>query len=61
VQFQETALMRAAEKGNIDCMRLLIDAGANKDAKNRVCVPLHCFAACAFVLSNHHLFFLVNT
>jgi hypothetical protein len=31
-----TALMDAAEKGRSDCMRLLLDAGADKDAKYKV-------------------------
>ena len=37
-----TALMRAAVGGHADCARLLIDAGADKDAKSRVRV--HCFS-----------------
>ncbi len=35
-QSGRTALMRAASRGRADCVRLLIDAGADKDAKNRV-------------------------
>jgi hypothetical protein len=31
-----TALMRAANSGHKDCVRLLLDAGANKNAKDRV-------------------------
>ncbi len=31
-----TALLRAAESGHADCVRLLLDAGADKNAKNRV-------------------------
>ena len=31
-----TALMRAAEHGRADCVRLLIDSGADKDAKDNV-------------------------
>ena len=31
-----TALILAAEQGHADCLRLLIDAGADKDAKDRV-------------------------
>ena len=31
-----TALIRAAECGHVDCVRLLIDAGADKEAKNEV-------------------------
>jgi ankyrin repeat protein len=31
-----TALMFAAEKGHVDCVRLLLDAGADKEAKNEV-------------------------
>jgi ankyrin repeat protein len=29
-----TALIQATENGHTDCVRLLIDAGANKEAKN---------------------------
>jgi ankyrin repeat protein len=32
----DTALMRAAYSVNADCARLLIDAGADKEAKNKV-------------------------
>ena len=35
-QDQDTALMYAARKGRADCVRLLIDAGADKEAKNYV-------------------------
>jgi ankyrin repeat protein len=35
-QDQYTALIYAAEKGNVDCARLLIDAGADADAKDDV-------------------------
>jgi hypothetical protein len=28
--------MRAAEKGHADCVRLLLDAGADKNARNNV-------------------------
>ena len=35
-QFGATALMRAADNGRADCMRLLLDAGADKNAKDRV-------------------------
>ena len=31
-----TALIFAAEKGHVDCARLLIDTGADKDARNNV-------------------------
>ena len=31
-----TALIWAAEMGRADCVRLLIDAGADKDAENNV-------------------------
>jgi hypothetical protein len=37
-QWRETALSKAAESGHTDCVRLLLDAGAVKDSKNRVCV-----------------------
>ena len=35
-QMDSTALMIAAEKGRTDCARLLIDAGADKEAKDKV-------------------------
>ncbi len=31
-----TALMTAAEKGHADCVRLLVDVGADKEAKDNV-------------------------
>ena len=38
-----TALLNAALHGHADCLKLLIDAGANKDAKDNV-RDGHCFA-----------------
>ena len=35
-QFGYTVLMLSAEKGHADCARLLLDAGADKEAKNHV-------------------------
>ncbi len=35
-QRESTALMRAAVSGHVDCVRLLIDAGADKDATSDV-------------------------
>lgn len=35
----ETSLFRAALDNNEDCVRLLLDAGADKDAKNLVRFP----------------------
>ncbi len=35
-----TALMFAARAGHVDCVRLLIDFGADKDATNEVRVGL---------------------
>ena len=36
VQYGYTALILAAEKGYVDCTRLLLDAGADKNAANHV-------------------------
>ncbi len=36
LQFGYTALIWAAQKGHTDCVRLLIDTGANKEAKESV-------------------------
>ena len=35
-QDEMTALLWAAMEGHADCVRLLLDAGADKDAKNNV-------------------------
>ena len=35
-QYEETPLRRAAEKGHANCVLLLLDAGADKEAKNKV-------------------------
>ena len=35
-QYGMTPLIRAAENGRADCARLLLDAGAEKEAKNGV-------------------------
>ena len=32
-----TAIIYAAENGHIDCVRLLVEAGADKDAEDYVC------------------------
>ena len=39
----DTAMIRASVNGCTDCVRLLVDAGADKDAKNHVRV--HCCIA----------------
>jgi hypothetical protein len=44
----ETALMLAAAYGHADCVRLLIDAGADKEAKNIVRSLASVFADFAF-------------
>ncbi len=36
-QSENTALIYAAESGHVDCVRLLLDAGANANTKNLVC------------------------
>ncbi len=41
-----TALIRATENGHVDCVRLLLDAGADKNAKD---VVRDCFAVSAAV------------
>jgi hypothetical protein len=46
-QFGRTALILAAARGHADCVQLLIDAGADKEAKDRVrCRPLFCCRLC---------------
>ena len=37
-QDESTALIYAAWKGHADCVQLLLDAGADKEAKDEVCV-----------------------
>ena len=44
-----TALMYAADNGHTDCVRLLLNSGADKSAKNKVCIvgpPRLQFGAC---------------
>ena len=36
-QFGHTALTCAAHVGHAECLRVLLDAGANKEAKTKVC------------------------
>ena len=50
-QDERTALMAAAFRGHADCVRLLLDAGANGLAKDKVCVRLYvCACVCACVV-----------
>jgi ankyrin repeat protein len=53
-----TALMLAAENGHIDCVRLLVDAGAGKEAKSTVRRQSLLFkcARLDITLFTHHLF-----
>ena len=44
-----TALISAAERGRAVCARLLIDAGASTEAKDKVCIG-RCIAAVFFAL-----------
>jgi hypothetical protein len=48
-QVGSTALIIAAERGNSNCARLLIDSGADKEAKDKVCNG-RCFAAAFFLV-----------
>ena len=44
-QNESTALILAAEKGRVDCVRLLLEAGADKNAQDRVRASrVGCFA-----------------
>ena len=43
VQLGWTALIAAAVMGHLDCVRLLIDAGADKEARNKVRVRVGSF------------------
>ncbi len=41
-----TALMLATEKGHTDCVRLLVDGGADTDVQDQVCCAsllVHCY------------------
>ncbi len=48
MQKQITALMRAAEFGHADCLRLLIDAGANINAQAQA-VRVFCRINAAYI------------
>ena len=39
-QIEPTALIAASINGRADCVRLLLDAGADQNAKNLVCISL---------------------
>ena len=41
----ETPLHKAALYGRLECARLLLDRGADKEAKDKVCAPTHVTAA----------------
>ena len=43
-----TALLWAAENGRMDCARLLLDAGADKNAKSNVRASAVCMRALLF-------------
>ena len=58
LQSEDTALIRAAVHGRTDCVRILIDVGADKESKNNVRIPciyayLHCECVhtCAYIHS----------
>ncbi len=54
-QCGDTALTRAAAKDHSDCLRLLLEAGADKDAKNEVRaskVPVLCLSFADFKVMN---------
>ncbi len=44
LQYGRTALICAAIYGRADCARLLLDAGADKNAQNKVRASVGCFA-----------------
>ncbi len=56
-QFEDTALLRAVRYGHADCVRLLIDAGAETNAKDqvhrrlRLCRGAFSFCSLYFLLS----------
>ena len=45
MQYGYTPLLEAVAPGHVDAVRLLIDAGADKEAKNKVCSQ-PCSGAC---------------
>ena len=53
LQGRDTALMSAAVEGHADCVRLLIDAGADKEAKDNVRV-----GRCLLIVAPYCLFLL---
>jgi hypothetical protein len=44
-----TALMSAAHRGRTDCVRLLLDAGVDKNAKKNVRMMHHCMCISPWV------------
>ena len=51
-QCEFTALMRAAEYGHADCLRLLLGAGADMNARERIIAQEHYVRWCLLSLSD---------
>jgi hypothetical protein len=48
---KNTALIFAAERGHVDCVRLLLEVGVNKEAKNRVrCLIIQFCEKCVLII-----------
>jgi hypothetical protein len=54
MQYDKTALIRAAENGNTECARLLIEGGADADVPDTVRVGAFVFAPRVIALLNSH-------
>jgi ankyrin repeat protein len=59
-QIEETALIWAAQEGQVDCVRLLLDAGADVEAKNKVFLSyqsiIELAASLSYIYSSYILF-----
>ena len=61
LQEKDTPLVAAAAQGNVDCVRLLLDAGADKNSTDKVCASVPHFRWNAILQYTFRLNILIIT